>query len=130
MSSVFDFFCENVTAVDDSRDVGYVHAFCLMSLTNHVFLQVDMFDAFRRERVAPLHASLIVVVDRSGKLGISHVQICRTFLDRDEVGDTSVRRLDLSLARAESCLILPTGLPRYGASTSANKVARDGPKLK
>ena len=106
MSSVFDFFRENVTAVDDTWDVGYVHAFCLMSLTNHVFLQVDMFDAFRREQVAPLHASLIVVVNRSGKLGISHVQICRAFLDRDEDGDTSVCLLDLGLARAESCLIL------------------------
>ena len=81
MSSVFDFFCENVTAVDDSRDVGYVHAFCLMSLTNHVFLQVDMFDAFCRERVAPLHASLIVVVDPQLPINLENVPKCEESRD-------------------------------------------------
>ena len=89
-----------------------------------------MFDALRGERVAPVNASFVVIVDWSHELGIDHVKIRRAFLDRDKVGDTPVRLLDLSLARAESCLILPTGLPRYGASTSANEVAGDGPKLK
>ena len=84
-----------------------------------------MFDPLSSERSGPIHTRLVVVVDRCGKMSVSHVQVCHTIFDQDEVHYTFISSVYLCFTQAGSCLILSTTAPCNGTTTAAEKVPRD-----
>ena len=50
MGGIFNFFGEEITGVDDSRDVSNFDCFVLMLFTHTTLVKVDVFGAFEGDR--------------------------------------------------------------------------------
>ena len=62
-SVILNLLSENFAWINDAWDVFHVNIFWLMTLSNHVFYEIYMFDYFRCDWSWPLEAGLVVFVD-------------------------------------------------------------------
>ena len=62
MCSVFHFFCKDVTWVDNVGDVSYFGLFIVMTFSDLIFTEVEMFDTFDCDRDRPLETHFIAIV--------------------------------------------------------------------
>ena len=131
MSSVLNFFCKNVAAVDFARDVrdGGLAA-DLDDLADLVRAEVDMLGAFVGDGRGPVDGGLTVVVNWGGCENIHHAQIGGAVANMQKFGDAFVRGNDLGLTRTLRRLLLADGLPGDGTAASTDEEAGEGAKFK
>jgi hypothetical protein len=75
MCCILELFREEVTGVDNSRNVSNFGHTTLMAFTNIVFTKIDVFGAFVCARCGPIYGRFVIVVDSNAPECIGHVQI-------------------------------------------------------
>ena len=70
MAAIPRFFCEDIGGVEDAWDVTDANILGLCTVPDSTVLQVNVFHAFGAGGLGPVRASLVVIEERGGKLGI------------------------------------------------------------
>ena len=83
MGLVADFFCEEVTAVDNTRDVKYRGLLVVDGFTDHIFAKIEMFDAFGGSGPGLVHTCLVVIVNWDVEVSVRHVEILSAVFDTE-----------------------------------------------
>ena len=72
VGGVFDFFGEQITRVDDTRDVQHDDFLICLDFADLGFAEVEMLDAFAGDGGGPVYASFIVIEDTNGFGSVRH----------------------------------------------------------
>ena len=83
MGLVADFFCEEVAAVDNTRDVKYRGLLVVDGFADHVFAEIEMFDAFGGSGPGLVHTRLVVIVNWDVEVSVRHVEILSLVFDTE-----------------------------------------------
>ena len=111
VSSVAELFSEEITGVDDTRDVTDVRETKLMGFTYVVFFEIHVFGAFVSDGGGPLDAGVVVVVYGDFTLGVGHVEVKGAVADVIEFCDAFVCSNYFGFTGAEGSSVLADGFP-------------------
>ena len=116
MCAIAHFFREDVTWVDDTRDVVEIHLFGLNDVVDITVFKVDAAHALAAGALGPVHGVLIVVIEAGRAVGVWEIH-----------GVTVVAEGDNFLA---ACALFAHCLPGDGAATPHGEEASHCPMLK
>ena len=117
--SIILFFCEQVTDINNTWNVGDFNDAEMMRLVHLVFFQVDIFSAFVIERCRPINTGLVITVNGNIMCSIEHPEVhcemsvvlkfCYAFVHGD----------DFCLTGTEDSIVLSDRFPPYWSSLFA-----------
>ena len=120
MGSIFRFLGEDVSAVDDARDVGDEDFSICLRFSNLVFAEFDVLGTFVSNGRGPINTGLAVVVNCCWRQCVSHDHVGTSEANSNKFLDAFVCSHDFGLAGALGCLGLADGFPGDGAAAAAD----------
>ena len=108
---VAEFFSEEITGVDDARDVTDICETKLMGFTYVVLFEIHVFGTLVGDGGGPLDASVVVVVYCNFTVGVGHVEVEGAVADVIEFCDAFICCNYLGFAGAEGGSVLADGFP-------------------
>ena len=111
MCSSMEVVCEEVTGINDNRDMSNFDSIILMKLVNIGFMKINVFGAFVCSCCSPIDHCLIVIVDFCAFKGISHTKILCLMANALKLSKEFVSGNNFSFTGDEGSMVLADGFP-------------------